>query len=746
VPSSQDNLIQLAGDKLPSDALVLQYSTHEGLSAPYQAVVEFSTEQQFSLVDASGTQLLLTVPAPGGARYVRGDVWQASLVRTVGTKLHFSLTLRPKLAWLGVRENTRIYQPTPDVPKLTIPVILESILQEAGLLDLCDLALTKTYAERQYVVQYRESTLNFLQRLCEEVGIFYYFTHTEKETRLVFADDLKEVPNAPEPLLMSLGPTGGIAQPLESLSRQVSLRTSDVQLRDFDVDNPVVFPEASSSAKSPIQLPHFQYPGRFKVSDEGKGIADSLLRSLRHDADLFHGSCKVAGPTLTGTAEILGAAEADLAATVRFVEVHTHGIQHEEEGSADYVNAVHVDFVAVEGETPYLPARRGRRPKVLGVQTAVVVGDDVQDQSIFVDDLGRIKVHFHWDRLNPADDTASTWVRVMQVPLGGSMILPRVGWEVAVAFLDGNPDEPVVVGRVYNAENAPPLALPGNKASGAISSSSSPGGAGKNEISIGDSGGSQGFSIKAQKDFNFSTGYDQTEDITNNDTTQVNLNLSRTVTVDDTATIGGNQTATYGAHHTCKVKGNQDVSVGGNETANATANQLNKVTGDRKVTIGGNKMMLANGERRNVDSNITTTIGSLDLLCTASNLSENIGGTSSSTSGAVRMHLVGKDSSEVVTGAKSMTVAGAVAAIVKGSLNSSCDGAVAHMVGGIAQRKITGSLTIKAPMISLTGGTGTFKAGGTQVKMSGGPIQMKGSTITIKAGVIKKTAGSIKLG
>src|SRR5690606_13031757 len=183
-------------------------------------------------------------------------------------------------------------------------------------------------------------------------------------------------------------------------------------------------------------------------------------------------------------------------------------------------------------------------------------------------------------RLNPTNETASTWVRVLQVPLGGSMILPRVGWEVAVTFLEGDPDRPLVVGRVYNAENAPPLALPGNKASGAISSSSSPGGAGKNEISLGDSGGNQGFAVKAQKDFNFSTGYDQTEDIANNDESQVNMNLSRTVKVDDKVTVAGNQGVTYGAHHTCTVKGDQSLSVGGNETANATANQLNKITGD----------------------------------------------------------------------------------------------------------------------------------------------------------------------
>ncbi len=115
-----------------------------------------------------------------------------------------------------------------DLPSTIHPKILEAILEEAGLTDSTKLSLSGTYADREYVVQYRESTLNFFQRLCEEVGIFYYFSHTEEETRLYLADDIKQLPDAPEPLLMSLGPTGGFALPLSSLTRQASPRTSTV--------------------------------------------------------------------------------------------------------------------------------------------------------------------------------------------------------------------------------------------------------------------------------------------------------------------------------------------------------------------------------------------------------------------------------------------------------------------------------------------------------------------------------------
>src|SRR5262249_31590132 len=157
VPSLQDALIELTGDALPADALVLEYTTSEAISAPYQLAVEFATKEQFSLEEATGTQFMITVPGPDGSRYFRGDLWDAALVRAVGQTLHFSLILKPKLAWLSVRENTRIYQ------EKTIPEIVESILEESTLLASSQLSLSKTYAKREFVVQYRESTLNFLQ-------------------------------------------------------------------------------------------------------------------------------------------------------------------------------------------------------------------------------------------------------------------------------------------------------------------------------------------------------------------------------------------------------------------------------------------------------------------------------------------------------------------------------------------------------------------------------------------------------
>src|SRR5262249_27370809 len=161
-----------------------------------------------------------------------------------------------------------------------------------------------------------------------------------------------------------------------------------------------------------------------------------------------------------------------------------------------------------------------------GIQTVVVTGPVNDEQAIHCDKYGRIKVRFFWDRVSPQDDTSSCWLRVSQLNMGGSMILPRVGWELAVAFFNGDPDQPFVLGRVYNAEKSPPYALPGAQTSGSIKSMSTPGAGGFNELKMGDSGGSQGFNLHAQKDLNITVEHDKKETVGVDCTENVKVNAS----------------------------------------------------------------------------------------------------------------------------------------------------------------------------------------------------------------------------
>ncbi len=733
---------RLFGDDLPSNAVVSRFVLREQLSTPFHAEVEFSTlDGEFAPGSTLKKSVALSVEGhQGDSRIVHGMVSEARFVRVVADRLHFSLTLRPTLWMLSQREDCRIFQ------NMSVVDLVQLLLDECGIADSAEWRLQGNYPEREFFIQYRESTLNFIQRLLEDAGIFYYFTHSGDGHRLHFEDVLTSLAEQ-EAHRLSGSPGNSLgASPLSHCFRKKQLRITEATLRDFDFKNPTAFPEASIPTENPNPQVLFEYPGNFTTSAEAEARAQTRLKSERFDADVLESTTREVGLLASSLISIEGVDEDELGGNYIVTELTSTGLQHtDEDGTVSHHTCI-TQLKSVPVDAIYLPERRARRPKIAGVQTAIVMGDESSDQSIFVDEFGRIKIHFHWDRRQAFDHEASCWVRVLQLPLGGSMILPRVGWEVLVAFEEGNPDRPIVLGRAYNAENMPPMALPAAKASGSLSSSSSPGGAGKNEITMGDSGGSQGFSIKAQKDLNMTTGYDQSEEVVVDDEHQVNSNLSRSVKVDDVLEVAGNQDETYGAHLSMKVTGNQTIEVGGNAMMNSTANHLESVTSDRKIVISGNHMGLNNGERFTISGQTSRTVNVADILLTASSLSHNIGSTYSSQVSGVRVHLVKGGHSEVVKGAKSETIQAGAVHKTQGDFSCESQGAIAHLVGAAVQRKINGDLTIKAPVITLTGAKGTMKGGSSKVDLSGGPIKMKGGSIVIKAAMVKITSGSLKLG
>jgi type VI secretion system secreted protein VgrG len=730
------------GEGIPADAIVSRFSLEEALSVPFELRVEWSTKDPDFVVESllGQSAALQVLGSLTDERIVHGIITQTAFVRVVGERMHFRLVIRPALFALSQREDCRIFQ------EKNAQEIISEILDEAGLADAVQWHLTGSLATRDFTVQYRESSLNFIQRLMEDEGIFYAFTHEKDGHQLQFFDGLSGLDGLLPEAALSVGEgTLSAAAPLAQFSRRRRLRTSVVHVRDFDFANPAFLPEASIPTESPHQQPLYTYPAGFQDANEGQKRATTLLKTLRHDADVGLGQTRRCDAHVGVKISVEGAEEEELNGEYFVIRSFTEGLAHAHSDEGKEQNCS-VSFESVPAQAPYLPARRARRPQIHGIQTALVVGDDNSDQNIFVDKFGRIKVHFHWDRLQPHDENASCWVRVNQLPLGGSMILPRVGWEVLVAFEEGNPDRPIVLGRTYNAENMPPASLPASKASGSFSSKSSPNGAGSNELSLGDSGGSQGFSIKAQKDLNWTTNYDQNETVAINDTHQVNANLSQSIKVDESLEVAGNQSETFGANISTKVSGSRTVDIGGNRTSNATANYLEKMNADRSFEVGGNKMMLCNGERYTVQGNVSRTVGTAQVLCTTGNFSQNTLATCTSKVGAVRVHLVKGSHGEVVAGAKSVNVSAGAVHVTKGDFSSECEGAEAHIVGAMVSRKAKGDLYISSAAITLAGGKGTFKAGGGEMSLAGGPIKLKGSTIAIKAAMVKLTSGSLKLG
>ncbi len=737
--------ILLHGSGLPEDVLVTSYSAHEAISQLYDIRVQFCTEDRdFRIEDCLRKRLLLELADRfGSPRYLDGVVNDASFVKVAGKKLHFRVRLRPALAALALRVDSRIFQDQ------TVEEIATTLLQEAGLADKVEFRLTREPDTRPYTVQYRESALNFMTRLFEDEGYFYFFLHDDAGHRMVVADASNVFDNhglVGDPVQLSLAQTAlTLGEPLTRFSRKRSLRTTHVVLRDFDFESPRRPAEAIIAAEDVWPAPHFDYPGGFTKPARGEALAATRIKQLRSDADVCAGSSKQPLVSVARSVLVDGNAETDLNGTYVVTAVETFG--HQSGDGADGAPNVLAEnrFFAIPAGTDYQPPRRAPRPKIPGLQTAVVTGDDNDPQAICVDKYGRIKVRFHWDRVGQFDDKSSCWVRVVQLPLGGSMILPRVGWEVSVAFLEGDPDRPLVMGRVYNAQKTPPLALPGSSTFGSIKSMSSPGGAGSNEITLGDAGGSQGFAIKAQKDLNASTGFDQTEEVTVNDEHHVNGNLSRSVKVNDAMNVGANQSVNVGAHTKLDVTGNQTQTVGGNDQFDVKGNLLEKITGDRSYTVAGNSLTIDNGEMRTLTGNYTRTVGALELAAVGGSVTENIVTTSASNVGAVRMFVTGGSVGEVVQGAKARTVSGAEALSVKGNSEVKCEGAATHVVGAVHNQKITGDLVIKGKKVQVVSGSGKLKVGGTVLNLSGGSLKMKGSKIVVKAALVKKS-GNLKVG
>jgi type VI secretion system secreted protein VgrG len=373
-----------------------------------------------------------------------------------------------------------------------------------------------------------------------------------------------------------------------------------------------------------------------------------------------------------------------------------------------------------------------------------VTGPSTEAEAIHVDKYGRIKVRFLWDRSGKQDDKSSFWIRCSQVGLGGSMILPRVGWEVSVAFLDGDPDRPIVLGRTYNAENTPPYALPGASADGSLKSAATPGGAGHNEIKMGDSAGSQGFSISAKKDLNSTTGNNKTETVAVNEDHSVGSNYKIVIGANETTNVGGNQTVNVGNALQVKVKGSQEVSVGGNESTHAKADFIEKVGGTRDYSVGGNQITISCGVRQQITGAFTRDVGAVQANLSLASIDDNMLATYDENVGAVIVHLVKGASAESVTANKDLTSMAAELHMVS-AVTTSAKG-VKQLIGGLHLRKVAGDFVVTAPQIIIGGGVGQFKGGGSVVKLNGGPVTLKGSAIVFDAAAIAHLASDLKIG
>jgi len=484
------------------------------ISQPYRFDLELVSERPDLDLES-----LLHCPAflafaPDGSG-VHGLVHQAAQGESGKRLTRYRLTLVPQLAYLAHRTNQRVFQ------HLTVPQIIAQVLEEHGIqADAYRFGLGPViYPPREYCVQYDETDLHLIQRLCEEEGIHYHFQHGASAHVLVFGDDQTVFPGLAATAYQQ--DSGLVAdQPvIKRFGLRLETRTSRVTRRDYDFEKPRLTMEAAFHSDFQPDLEDYDYPGRFTERARGKHLSQRVLERHRHDYELAEGESDqprlVSGHFLPLTEH----PRSDWNQLWLLTQVLHEGKQpqvleesvtsHVDSGDG-FVQGYRNHFSATPWAIPFRPALCHPKPKVLGSQTAVVTGP--AGEEIHCDEYGRVKVQFHWDRHGQADDKTSCWLRVSSSWAGdryGGIAIPRVGMEVLVTFLEGDPDQPLVTGCLYHKEHQVPYDLPANKTRTVFKTLSSPGGGGYNELRIEDRKGAEQIYLHAQRDWDENIEHDQ---------------------------------------------------------------------------------------------------------------------------------------------------------------------------------------------------------------------------------------------
>jgi type VI secretion system secreted protein VgrG len=489
----------------------------------------------------------------------------------------------PWLWFLTLSRESRIHQ------KLTVPQIIELVFKDLGHSDF-ELRLTRSYPERDYCVQYRETHFNFVSRLMEEEGIFYFFEHTQDGHKLVLADGNNAASAVMGDGVARVQPQANAMEDVVwSIERDHSVHTGKVTLRSYDYLQPSLSLESSEAGEGDAEL--YDNPGSYVSVEEGDRYARIQLEAEEVPRHLMRGEGNCRNFGSGATVEI---SDAGIRSRTKCLLL---SVGHAMSGNAyrgwdtsepvEYRNS----FLAMPLETPYRPPRRARKGLVRGTQTAVVVGPSGEE--IWADKYGRVKVQFYWDRKGKRDENSSCWVRVASTWAGkswGAIQIPRIGQEVIVDFLEGDPDRPIIIGSVYNAEQMPPYTLPDNVTQSGVKSRSSKGGAPANfnEIRMEDKKDSEQIYIHAEKDKRVVVENNRSESVGNNEAITIGNDRNESVGNNETISVSSNRMLSVGSNSTVSVGKNMALSVGDNHTESVGKNQTGTVGSNLSLSVGKN--------------------------------------------------------------------------------------------------------------------------------------------------------------
>jgi len=598
---------------------VVSFKHKEAISTPFTLELELvSFEPNIDFGQLLDKPILFTIwDGERPVRYVHGLVSRFSQGESGFYRTYYHALVEPTLARAGLRSNWRIFQ------QKTVPQILELMLKRQGI-DQYELRASLDHQVREFCVQAGETDLDFIARLAAEEGFVYRFEHSEKLHKLIITDQLLSLGLIshgalktdkdderfvegedvidPNTVLYQANSGGDQARPcLRRLRYSEQVRTSRQVQRDYTFTHPAYRQEHRASGPflehQSTDYERFDYPGRYKRDAVGKPFTENRITALRHDVRIVdvQGDDVRLQPGLSFT--LTGHPRDDLNAHWRVNEVVHKGSQftslQEEAASADQSTRYEQTAQLVPGRTEWRPAPL-KKPRVDGPHMATVVGPSGEE--IYCDEWGRVKVSFPWDRESNNNEFSSCWVRVSQGWAGGSwgaMAIPRIGQDVIIQYVNGDPDQPMITGRTYCGNQLPPYDLPDHKTRMTIKSQTHKGD-GFNELRFEDELGRQEVFIHAEKD--------QNNVVKHNETTFVGNNRSERVDHNESISIGDHRTEDVGKNETISIGANRSVTIGANKTETIALAKAETIGLAKALTIGA-------GYQVSVGAAMNTTVG-----------------------------------------------------------------------------------------------------------------------------------------
>ncbi len=631
---------------------VEHFHIEESVSEPFRiGLTLLSLNADITFDHLSRQSAVLTLYGQGSdcARHFHGVINEFRYCGQGRRFAEYKLTLVPDYWFLGLRQNCRIFQ------QQTLPDIIKAVFDDASLADY-RFDLSRQYSEIDYLLQYRESDRSFVERLLAEYGLWYYFEHSDSAHTLVIIDSNDAVPalestsaNASYTGALVYHPEGGGVPDYECVSALMQSRrslTGKVTYSDYNYLTPNLPLQTSTQDAGNADLAIYDYPGRYiSVAQGNQRAADAQAHLSSHrliyamNSNIMRVAC---GYQIEITAHPREELNRDYYITALSHRGSNPGVREEETQNqpATYSN----EWQALAADATY-KAPKWPAPVIDGPQTALVVGP--AGEEIYTDEYGRIKVQFHWDRAGSNDEHSTCWVRVSQAMSAsgwGAVALPRIGQEVVVTFIEGDPDRPLVTGAVYNGLNTPPYALPENKTKTVLRTQSHKA-TGYNELAFEDEAEQQEIAIYAQKDMRIKVlntryrqieqdeelkvagnqqneiGGDATESIAGNKVTTTKQTLTETVMSDvtlneyqkKTVAVKTDVTQAITDNHTLTIAVNDTIDTSGTLTQNIGVHRISHITDDESLTVGG-ALSVEVGANTSIKSDGNTSVISSDSI------------------------------------------------------------------------------------------------------------------------------------